>query len=38
MAWDIILKSLGIILAIMVVAQAIFHFFGNKRGPEANDE
>jgi len=38
MAWDIILKSLGIILAIMVVAQAIFHFFGDKRRPGVIDE
>ena len=38
MAWNIILKSLGIILAIMVVAQAIFHFFGDKRSPGVNDE
>lgn len=32
MAWDIILKSFAVILAIMVVAQLLYLAFGDRSG------
>jgi len=38
MAWNIILTSLAVILAIMVVAQLLFFVFGDSSSSESGDE
>lgn len=38
MAWEIILKSFGVILIIMVIAQGLYLVFADKGDPEAGGE
>ena len=38
MAWDIILKSFAVILAIMIVAQLLYLVFGDKSEDETGGE
>ena len=38
MAWDIILKSFGVILVIMIIAQGLYIAFGDKNDPEAGSD
>ena len=38
MAWDIILKSFGVILMIMIIAQGIYWMLGGKSEPTGGEE
>lgn len=38
MAWEIILKSFGVILLIMVIAQGLYLAFADRGDPEAGGE
>lgn len=38
MAWEIILKSFGVILLIMVIAQGLYLAFADKGDPEAGGD